>query len=94
MFAFVTLFRDPLPPSPGIIRSDYLSYVTIKDFRQYKAMNIECNWKLAYAVSTSDNYLHLITGRKSDIPDKSFFLQVNKQYIHIYIDTSMLLLLD
>ncbi len=93
IFSFTTLFKEPLPMNPGVIKSGFL--LTIRPSELLPARKTPTSsspspvpfeppepasfepviWKETYVVATSDGYVHIIYGRKSDIPTRSFYMK-------------------
>jgi hypothetical protein len=108
IFSFTTLFKEPLPTNPGVIKSGYLlaarssevkwnensisslihtademsdSFNTCTNLNKNGNIDFDhlssIGWKTAYVIATSDGYFHIIFGKKSDIPDRSFYMKVS-----------------
>jgi hypothetical protein len=102
IYSFTTLFKEPLPINPGVIKSGYLLTIRPSDFAPSSSRSASPSlpdtsltassagetgiasglpppanpiWKTAYLVATSDGYLHIIFGKKSDMPDRSFYMK-------------------
>lgn len=76
VFSFTFLYREPLPRAPGVVRSGNLLYTTSSAFLKSRNILFDAIWKTVYLVATSDGYLHVLTRKKSDIPERSFYLKV------------------
>jgi hypothetical protein len=75
VFSFTFLYREPLPRAPGVVRSAHLLYTSTSAFLKSRNILFDAIWKTVYLVSTTDGYVHVLTRRKSDIPDRSFYLR-------------------
>jgi hypothetical protein len=102
IYSFTTLFKEPLPINPGVIKSGYLLTIRPSEFAPASSRSASPSlpdntltlsaggetgvaagvppaaipvWKSAYLVATSDGYLHIIFGKKSDMPDRSFYMK-------------------
>eukprot|EP01038_Epipyxis_sp_PR26KG_P014652 gene14652-19685_t len=78
IFSFTTLYRETMPPCPGVVKSGYLSVATISDFKKSTASNaLEDNniWQHSYVIVTSDSYVHFLYRNVYDVPDRSFILK-------------------
>lgn len=76
VFSFTYLYREPLPRSPGVVRSGDLLYAPASAFQKSKNVLFDGIWKTSYVVATTDGYVHVLFRKKSDIPDRSFYLRV------------------
>ena len=82
VFSFVALYKDPLPLAPNVCISGSIMVAKGKDFSSTKENVLSAAiWRTVYAVVTSDGYLHILSRRKSDIPDISYCIKVSDEFI-------------
>lgn len=81
VFSFTFLYREPLPRAPGVVRSGHVLYTTTSNLLKSRNLLSDGIWKTVYLLATTDGYVHMLTRRKSDIPDRSFFLRVRLNLI-------------
>lgn len=66
LLAFTGLFSRAPPKNLRVVRSAHLRSLSIKDFKQYKAMQRPCLWKPSLLLATVDNTLHLFAQLRSN----------------------------
>lgn len=76
VFSFTFLYREPLPKAPGVVRSGNMLCTSTSAVMKSRNVLFDAIWKTVYLVATSDGYVHMLTRRKCDIPERSFYLRV------------------